>query len=264
VYPADYRSDFAEPLFDYQTAIDKIDRAWAAYGATSSFFDKAVHIYADAIAFRWPPGMARVRFTDNWILASASFLDPVVLLIGLKKDADLFSQFESYRYERALGRGFGICSQNALGFADLLDRRYGIDVHVVGLGGHVVTQVNLPHQQVLLDPSVGVYLPFGLNIAEKFPSALIRAYKQAGYEDTAKTYDSADNFISPSSGAWGYSEHEYRKQAFVRYFERAADLMKWVIPLAVLLMLAFWSSAITETGVRWRQLKGIPADSGSI
>lgn len=232
VAPPDFRESFAQPLLSYNEALSQIDQASGSYGSTRRFLKTAARVYADAIAYQWPAGMARVSFTDNWILAFAAYLDPLIERVGLKNNSDLFSQFESFRYERALGRGFGICSENALGFADLLNRRYGIDAHVVGLGGHVVVLARLEHSsRMLLDPSVGVSFPFGLRHAEQIPAKLWLTYEKAGQTDIPATYDHADNFVSPSPGAWGYSASQYWKQNVVRYFERAADLLKWAIPV---------------------------------
>ena len=238
VAPPDFRKNFAQPLLGYNEAISRIDQASTTYGNTSRFLETSTRVYADAKAYAWPEGMARVSFTDNWILALAAYLDPLIRRMGLKKDGDLFGQFESFRYERALGRGFGICSENALGFADLLNRRFGIDAHVVGLGGHVVVLARLEHpKRMLLDPSVGVSFPFGLHRARHIPAELRLAYEKAGETEIPATYDHADKFVSPSAGAWGYSARQYWKQNVVRYFERAADVLKWIVPVASLLWL---------------------------
>ena len=117
--PPDYRGRFAEALLPYDEAIARLDAAHAAKGATAAFVAEAADIYDRATAYDWPPGLARVAVRDNWLLAAFALADPLLHQAGLKADGPLFAQFESFRYARALGRGFGICSQNALGFADL-------------------------------------------------------------------------------------------------------------------------------------------------
>ncbi len=236
-YHTDLRSTFSKQLLSYQSALDRTDRAWATFGASQKFLEKATRIYAKAIEYKWPSGLARVSFTDNWILATAAYLDPAIKFVGLKKDTELFSQFESYRYERALGRGFGICSQNALGFADLLSRKYAINIHVVGLDGHVVTQADTTNGKILLDPSLGVVVPMGLEEAEKKPELLQTIYEKTRDPEAARAYNTKGNFISPLPGARGYSKSQYGKQEIIRYFERAADLLKWIVPLAALALL---------------------------
>lgn len=236
IFPPDFRSEFSEPIIGYEAALDRIDSAWTAYGASRSFLKKAVRTYAAATAYKWPEGMARVRFTDNWILALAAYADPVIEAIGLKNDSDLFSQFESYRYERALGRGFGICSQNALGFADLLNRRYDIDIRLVGLNGHVVTQAETPDGDMILDPSIGIALPMSLTDAESKPDLMRAVYAKTEDPGIANAYNASGNFVSALPGAHGYSKAQYRNQEIVRRCEITSDYLKWILPL---LMLAF-------------------------
>jgi hypothetical protein len=232
--PPDYRGRFAEPLLSYDEAIARIDDAYAADGATARFVAAATGIYDAATAYDWPPGLARVSVRDNWILAAMAAADPVLYLVGLKNDGLLFGQFESFRYRRALGRGFGVCSQNALGFADLLQRRYGIAVRMVGLDGHVVTQVELPEGPMIADPSLGVTLPFGLAQAEANLPQVEARY--AGSDDAAiwKVYDIKGNVLAPRTGSGSYAQ-PFWKLDLVAAFEATADYASVILPAAGLL-----------------------------
>lgn len=233
LHPVDMRSHFGGHIESYSHALRAIRKLEKTDGATPQFYRQANTIYHSAIAYRWPRGMARVRFRDNWILAAVAYLDPLIHAVGLKKNSQLFSQFESFRYERALGRGFGICSQNALGLADLLHRLFGSNIHMVGLGGHVVTQVDLPDKRsMILDPSTGVVLPFSISYAQTHLRKVRAFYRNTAWPELAATYDPAGNFISPYPGAEPYSARQYWKQEAVKYFEGASDIMIWLLPLA--------------------------------
>jgi hypothetical protein len=176
-----------------------------------------------------------VSARDNWILTALPMADPILHLVGLKNDGLLFGQFESFGYRRALGRGFGICSQNALGFADLLHRRYGIAVRMVGLDGHVVTQVELPDGPVIADPSLGVTLPFGLAQAEENLAQVEARYAGSGSADLWKHYDPRGNVLAPRLGSSSYAL-PFWKLDLVEAFEVAADYASVALPAAGVLV----------------------------
>jgi len=209
-----------------------IDAEWVASGATPAFVVSAVKTYKSANAYTWPEHLTPIAYRDNWILALAVHVDPLIARLGLKKDAHLFDRFESFHYKRAFRRGFGICSQNALGFADLLHRRYGFDARVVGLGGHVVTQVALPTGTMIADPSLGVTLPYALEQAEQSIESITPVYAAAGNVDYASMYDRAGNYVAAAPGGAAYASTATLKQELVRHFERISDGLKWLLPLA--------------------------------
>ncbi len=236
--PPDYRDRFAETLLPYDQAIARLDAAHAARGASAGFVAEATEIYDAATAYEWPPGLARVAVRDNWLLAALALADPLLRLAGLKMDGPLFAQFESFRYPRALGRGFGICSQNALGFADLLQRRYGIAVRMAGLGGHVVAQVELPEGPMIADPSLGVALPFGLDRAEDAPELVAAHY--AGSADALiwRLFDPPGNLLAASYGSGSYAA-PFWKLELVETLELAADHGSVILPAAGGLLFAW-------------------------
>jgi hypothetical protein len=180
--------------------------------------------------------LARVRFTDNWILAGLSFLDPVLRQFGLIT-GPAFAQFESYRYERALGRGFGICSQNSEGLADLLDRRYGLNVRIVALGGHVVIRIKLPDRtRIIADPSLGIILPFSLAYAESHLDEVEHIYAATFYASLGQNYDHAMNVVSPDHGSGAYAAPFWRQQ-LMKTTEYVADILCVLLPLMGLIWL---------------------------
>lgn len=236
--PPDDRGRFAENLVAYDDALARMDAAHAALGATPAFVAAATEIYDSATAYAWPEGLARVALHDNWILAALSLADPLLRATGLKPDGALFGQFESFRYERALGRGFGICSQNALGLADLLDRRYGIPARMAGLGGHVVIQVELPAGPMIADPSLGVTMPFGLDHAQSHVPEVGAIYARRTDDRIWRHYDPAGNVLAPETGSGAYAV-PFWKLNLVEDAESAADYAAVGLPAAGVLFFAW-------------------------
>jgi hypothetical protein len=140
-----------------------MDEAHVKASSERAFLEASVQVYAAETDYYWPRNRAQVHVADNWILYLMGYMDPLLVSMGLTDVDKLFSAYQSTRYERVLRRGFGICSQHAIGYADLLETRYGIDTSIIGLEGHVVVEAN----GYLLDPSVGITFPFGLERAEK-------------------------------------------------------------------------------------------------
>lgn len=238
--PADFRPHFAEETLPYASALELLDAAYGQDGATRQFLEGAVAIYDAATAYEWPRELARVPITDDWILWAAAWADPAARDAGLTDLDDLFSVYRSVSYERALGRGFGDGVQNALGFIDLLDRRYGIEAHLVTLDGHAVAEVALPAgERYLLDPSFGILLPFGLDQAAGEMAAIQAAYAEKSQAGLAATYDGAGNVRLAEPGA-----RPFRPKLYL--VERATGVAKWVVPVLMILvglMLRPWRRA---------------------
>jgi len=229
-----------------QQVIQMMDRAYQKKGATHSFLEKATELYAQGIDYQWPQHKARVHPADNWLLWALAWADPAFMKLDLTNVENLFTAYESLSWERALARGYGICSQNSLGLADLLSSRYGIEADIIGLDGHVVVEA----QSLLLDPSVGLTIPMNLQEAEKhedqsqkisqlynqtFPDKeYFLAYDITGQLVTKKrlselgqTYDTAGN--QRFDGVKGYRPKIY-------YLERISEWLKWAIPITMLLV----------------------------
>jgi hypothetical protein len=243
--PADFRPYFAEETLPYASALALMDTAFAEEGASRQFLEHSVAIYDAATVYEWPQELTRVSFRDNWILWAAAWTDPLMRRAGLTDLDDLFSVYESVSYERALGRGFGICSQNALGLADLLGRRYGMEAHMIGLDGHVVAEAAMPTgERYLLDPSVGVFLPFSLDQAAEETALLRTRYAEKGRADIVEKYAAAGNVRLPEPGS-----RPFRPKLYL--IERASDVLKWGIPILVIAAgLLLWPRRKTATTYR--------------
>lgn len=232
---------------------EKTDWAWDQHINKGKgefwFLTQATHNYAGGIVYKWPKNKAKISIYDNWILYFLGFSDPLLNMIGFTNVDTLFRAYESTRYERALARGFGICSQNAMGLASMLRERYSILADVILLSGHVVVEA----EGFLLDPSVGLALPISLNKAEmdeEESGAVSRVYEAAfGPEDVTRGYDLdgkleeetrfsvLGRFYDADGNHRVNGPRGYRPKLY--WLERISDWFKWIIP-AFMVLIGVW------------------------
>ena len=226
--PNDYRKLFSKKTLSYRQTLQCIDNAFKKYGKTVFFLKEAVECYNKGIVYIWPSKYTKISFKDNYILNILSYFDNLFYKIKLTKNPHLFSEFQSCKYERALGRGFGICSQNALGLADLLYKKYKIETHIIELHGHVVLEAVIKEKKYILDPSVGLFIPYNLNYIEKHLNYIFNLYKNTNHPELAKTYQ-PPNEISPIIGS-------YEQTPRLSKLECWSDVLKWIIPIFLFIL----------------------------
>lgn len=187
---------------------------------------QATMIVHRAMSGQWPPEPARVPARQNWILWLAGFFDQAAVSCGLTNVDDLFSVYQMTDHDRALQRGFGICSQQALVLAGFLDELHGYKSEVAVLSGHAVLQVTLPGGSLMLaDPHKGVVLPFGLKHAETRPGDVEALYPPGS--DIPRLYGPAGNQLAPAP-ARAYNPKLY-------LLEKTSYLLIWLVPGALML-----------------------------
>jgi hypothetical protein len=162
----------------------------------------------------------RIPFYENYLLFIASYLSP-----------EEYLKYEFYDYRRAIERGVGLCSQQAIIVSEiLLEKR--IPSFIIGLSGHVVlrAQVDADRDEWwVLDPDYGVAVPHDIEIIENNPKIIRSFYAQAGYKQKTiaslgKIYEKKEGYVVRSEqGARGYRIKRYRA-------EHIFYLLKWIIP----------------------------------
>lgn len=243
--------------------LERIEASFERRGRSEAFLRDAAQAYADGIDYIWPKHRARVAFTDNWILHLMSYTDPLLNSLGLTNVDDLFRAYETVNWERALTRGFGICSQNALGLAALLRDRYDIDADVIVLDGHVVVEAD----EVLLDPSVGLALPYDLEeaearevsdglvsriYAERFADGQVtRNYDLEGRRASETRLAELGRHYDPAGNRRVEGPKGYRPKIY--WLEHASEWLKWLIPVAMILV----------GGAGWYRARTTPGEAGS-
>jgi hypothetical protein len=162
----------------------------------------------------------RIPFWENYLLYIASYLDP-----------EEYLKYEFYDYRRAIERGVGLCSQQAIIVSEILLEK-GIPSFIIGLSGHVVLRAQVDadrNEWWVLDPDYGVVIPHDIDIIEKNPIIIRSFYAQAGYkpktiDSLGKIYEKTEGYVvRDESGAKGYRIKRYRAE-HISYF------LKWMVP----------------------------------
>ena len=164
----------------------------------------------------------RVPLWENYILWFAGLVKP-----------DVYRKYEFRDYEKAMERGVGICSQQAMALKGLLMAN-GIKASLWDIAGHVVVSaVFSDGSQWILDPDYGKYVPYSIRQIEEDPERVRASY--AGQDDVyaswLKKHKTTDDLVK-----------EYEKTGNHIYtmdptFENFSYVAVWIIPF--LLMFPF-------------------------
>jgi hypothetical protein len=162
----------------------------------------------------------RIPFYENYLLFIASYLDP-----------EEYLKYEFYDYRRAIERGVGLCSQQAIIVSEILLKK-NIPSFIIGLSGHVVLRAQVDANRDewwVLDPDYGVVIPHDIDIIANNPKIIRSFYAKAGYKlktinSLGKIYEEKEGYVVRSEqGAKGYRIKRFRA-------ERIFYLLKWIIP----------------------------------
>ena len=182
----------------------------------SSAADTAIAL-AELVGRRFVHGESRHHFLDNWLLATLGSISPA---FGHIWDPDLL-----------LARSDSLqCDQSSYVLLALA-RRFGFRTRHVGLGGHVVTELWYSGDWHIFDPDYNV---FGRDSSGRVVSAeeiardsslIVRSYRSRGVEMPRFRREEFTFVAYPQGARW-----EWKANALAA-FERAAEVMIWLIPL---------------------------------
>lgn len=164
---------------------------------------------------------------ENYILYALSYVYPD------------YKKYEFCQYKKALERGVGLCSQQAIAITDFLNRK-GIETRIVSLGGHVVATAKVDEKNNewwVLGPDLNVVIPYSIEKLETSPD-IVRSYyrgkidKNIGLteEQIAEIYGKEGNIIYPT-GNYGYMDCNWKKV----FIERSSYFLIWIIPILLIL-----------------------------
>ncbi|MFP4474970.1 MAG: hypothetical protein ACLFOY_05385 [Desulfatibacillaceae bacterium] len=207
---------------------------------TRQYCERATWTLQSAMAYYWSAegehryGM-RVPAWENPVLYLLSMLDP-----------DVFT-WEYADHRAALSRGVGLCGQQATALAGFLAEN-GIPVAVAWMEGHVVCQAEVePGRRIVLDPALGLVLPYDLETLRERPEWLLQRYTLAWKRlFRPELHKYADLCAAVTAGAFA-GEHmvssplvaskPWAATPRVRA-ERMLYFLKWAVPLVLMLPLA--------------------------
>jgi hypothetical protein len=159
----------------------------------------------------------RVPFYENYLLFLASYIAP-----------KQYRKYEFTDYKRAIERGVGECSQQAIILYEALKQK-NMEAVIVKLRGHVVVMAlidELAGQWWTLDPDNGVVIEHGINEIEGNP-AIIKEY----YADNGIKIETIRSLINvyrmPGNRIYQGTADFLRSNYLV---ERLFYLLIWLIP----------------------------------
>lgn len=169
----------------------------------------------------------RIPVYENYILYSLSWIYP-----------EVFRKYEFKHYRKAIERGVGLCSQHVIILTEVLKEK-GLSSKIIRLDGHVVATVlvdEIKNKWWVLDPDYGVIVQHDIGEIENNPAIVASSYYQAGYNKEQiniliNIYDPKGNKIVN-----GVKEFDWQaKYWLLYYFESFSYLLKWLLPLLLLL-----------------------------
>lgn len=228
-------------ILQYHDAINKIDKLFSIHGDSFKFLDQATKVYFISkipTKHSWKEKYSKIKFQENWILYIIRKYEEFLIKNGKQSkfnQAYIFYQSSSYKF--ALKRGIGICSQDAVSFANLLNKRYNIKYNIIGMGGHVIIEANIKDKYYISDPNMG--LAFNFSIDEYYnnnlhQSKIIQAYTNIGREDLIVSFGIEGNRKFKHTGPKSM-ESTYNPDTLTYY----SNYFKWIFPI-ILFLIGFY------------------------
>ncbi|MGE4290650.1 MAG: hypothetical protein AB7E32_00445 [Desulfovibrio sp.] len=216
VWPNDKREALGGIVLSYEQASDKLEQLAHGSEPNKQAVTAIMNVIHDSMHYTWPQDEGTVPLRENWILYLGSFFDSQVFKFHLSPSRHYFSQYQYFDYDKALRRGFGICSQIAMTLSGFLEEKLGIPYQVLGLEGHVCTVVQLPDgTEFVADPSANVIIPWTIDSFADHMADISEIYQQTQYPKLAALYDDSGNTILPSPRiatptAYALEKYSYR------------------------------------------------------
>lgn len=183
-------------------------------------------IYRGIIHYWNDDAIAKYNLTvpihENYVLHLASHIRPAQ-----------FRKYTFHDFRKAIERGVGLCSQQAIVLAQIL-KWNGVKSKIIALGGHVVTMAQVDEARDIwwvLDPDYGVVIEHDIGDIESDPSIIRPYYSAAGYKPSTIAR-LIDIYGEENNRVWKSSK-EYHGKKY--YFEQFSYLAKWILPAILIL-----------------------------
>jgi hypothetical protein len=187
----------------------------------------------------------RVPVWENFILYLRSFTSP-----------EIYRKYEFVDYAKAVERGVGLCSQQSLVLADILNAN-GVPADIVALDGHVVVRAEISDGRwYVADPDYGIVMPHDIGVIEENVQLVRHYYRNVDdmyvVSNPAVFYQiGAPTFREYLTGIYGRDGNRiYRgdSQTYVprsvQDFERFAYVLKWLVPAVMVMPQLIWTAFI--------------------
>jgi hypothetical protein len=215
---------------DYRKALEQIPRR-------PGESDKAYVFRVNDIVNK---SMANIKIPQiqKYKLMRVSIWENYALYIYNLIYSDKHEMYHYFDYKKALERGVGLCSQQAMVVTAILNEN-GIEAEMVGLSEHIVLRAKVDESTwYTVDPDYGVVIPYDIPEIESSPEVIVPYYKNiksnlSGDESNAinllvKLYAKEGKEVF-QKGIIGYKgERRHR-------MERLSYKAVWIIPLILCL-----------------------------
>lgn len=167
----------------------------------------------------------RIPVYENYLLYLAGIAIP-----------RLYQKYEYVNYKKAIERGVGLCSQQAIIVSEIL-REKGIKSQLIGLAGHVVVAAEVDekvNKWWVLDPDYGVVIKRNIDEIENDTRIIEDYYAKNGFSrqtiaSLRKKYGKKGNFISTVKE---YNGSINKYVSLIKYYiEYISYILIWFIPL---------------------------------
>lgn len=153
-----------------------------------------------------------------------------------------YERYHFANYKRSLKRGIGICGDASMTLSQTLEKQ-GIQNKIASFPGHVVTAVQYNDgTHAVLDADFGVSMPFSIEEINKTPSLVDSYYLEKDYP--IRQINSLKDSYKEEYKLWNGVEHFITKKY---YFEKISYLLKWPLPLLLIIIPLWRLSKATNT-----------------
>ena len=231
-------------ILSYKKAINKLDELYKIHGETLKFLNEATKIYFISkvpVEYSWKEKYTKIKFQENWILYFFRKFEENQISNGREskyRGAYIFYQSSDYKF--ALKRGIGICSQDAISFANLINKRYNIDYNIIGLDGHVLLQAKINNKFYLSDPNMGLTFNFSIDeYYNNYQNQLIikDTYTAIGRPELARHFNKEGN------RKFNYTGPQVRRNTYnpdtLTFF---SNYIKWILPMFFFVTAIYFSN----------------------
>lgn len=231
-------------ILSYKKAINKLDELYKIHGETLKFLNEATKIYFISkvpVEYSWKEKYTKIKFQENWILYFFRKFEENQISNGREskyRGAYIFYQSSDYKF--ALKRGIGICSQDAISFANLINKRYNIDYNIIGLDGHVLLQAKINNKFYLSDPNMGLTFNFSIDeYYNNYQNQLIikDTYTAIGRPELARHFNKEGN------RKFNYTGPQVRRNTYnpdtLTFF---SNYIKWILPMFFFVTALYFSN----------------------
>ncbi|MCP4404708.1 MAG: hypothetical protein GY801_46325 [bacterium] len=188
----------------------------------------------------------RIPIHENYLLYLITHLyslltnviTPVQKLFSdFREPTSIFEKYEFSDYRKAIERGVGLCSQQAIIVAELLRKRE-IPSKIVFLRGHVVVMAHVDdsaseNKWWIVDADYGVIIKHDIETIEKSPECIAPYYREAGYSEATIQKLLAVYSLEDNKVYGGVAEYHGKDRFYKYYFEYLLYFLKWLIPVGL-------------------------------